>query len=100
MINYFEVRRIEYQFDESATPSENEYIRQHYACSRAELDALRYEFSCVNNALHLNLIIEDWIDSFVVRGDIEDDILYIFEDILGHYCNDDFDKVNYYYSEV
>lgn len=100
MINYLEVQRKPYEEDPNATPSENLYIRQHFSCSRAELDALRYEIHCINRALKLDLVIEDWVDLFVVRGDLPDDVLNMVDDIICRYCNDDYDKVDYYYSEI
>lgn len=100
MINYIEVQRILFQYDETASPSENDYIKRHYSCTQAEMDALRNDFVAVNAALRLGLKIQNWIDYFVVTGEIEDDIVLMFEDILGRYCNDEYDKVNYWFKEL
>lgn len=90
-----EVTRKPYTYDDTASPSENAYMESHYFSTYGELSAVRNEFSRINKSLNVGLQLKDYIDSFVIIGDIPEDVLAMFEEILNRYINDDFDKFDY-----
>ena len=90
-----EVVRKPYVYDDSVSPSDNAYLEKHFSSTYSELTAVRKEFSWINDALKVGLEIKDYIDSFVVVGDIPEDVLCMFEEILDRSVNDDFDKFDY-----
>lgn len=90
-----EVTRKPYTYDHTASPSENAYMEDHYASTYAELAAVRDEFLWINKSLNVGLQLKDYIDSFVIIGDIPEDVLAMFEEILSRSINDDFDKFDY-----
>lgn len=92
-----EVTRKPYQYDITMSNVENEEYNKIYACSREEFDDFKSDICRAILALNLSrqIFTQDLIDIFLIQGYIDDDVLYMFEEMISTLTNDDVDKVDY-----
>lgn len=89
-------------YDDTASPQDNEAIKNLFTLSDAEYECLIDTFRHIINHCGLKGVvkIQDWGDRINVVGDIPDDVLTMFEDVLGKYSNDVVDKLDYAIGEI
>lgn len=86
-----------FEYDDTASPQDNDAIKRLFSLSAAEYSDILITFWHIIKYCGLTDVvkIQDWGDRINVIGAIPDDVLTMLEDVLADYTNDTVDKLDY-----
>lgn len=97
-----EVIPTRFVYDDTASPQDNDAIKNLFCLSSSEYFDILETFWHIVKYCGLEDVVKihDWGYCIYVIGDIPDDVLTMLEDVLGKYTNDVVDKLDYSIGEV